>query len=285
MGRLDGRIAVITGAGRGIGAEIAKLMAKEGAKVVVNDLGGNTDGTGTGKIADDVVAEIRAAGGEAVSNTQSIADVKGGESLLATALDSVRRHGYPRQQRRHPARQDHLQDGRVGLGRRARRAPEGTLLLHAAVRELHPRPEPHQLPRHQFFQHVGAVRQFRSGQLRRGESRHRRLHARTRAGAREIRLHGQHDFARRDDAYDDSAARGARRKSDRRGPRKRRAAAHRAAGRLARVGGRVRRLQPDPSRRARIDRASCNSRRSSSRFKRAKARGRSPNSIVTCRSS
>jgi NAD(P)-dependent dehydrogenase (short-subunit alcohol dehydrogenase family) len=88
MGRLDGRIAVVTGAGRGIGAEIAKLMALEGAKVVVNDLGGNTDGTGTGKIADEVVAQIRAAGGEAVSNTQSIAEVKGGESLLATALDA-----------------------------------------------------------------------------------------------------------------------------------------------------------------------------------------------------
>jgi NAD(P)-dependent dehydrogenase (short-subunit alcohol dehydrogenase family) len=88
MGRLDGRIAVITGSGRGIGAEIAKLMAREGAKVVVNDLGGNTDGTGTGKIADDVVKEIRAAGGEAVSNVQSVADVKGGESLLKTALDA-----------------------------------------------------------------------------------------------------------------------------------------------------------------------------------------------------
>jgi NAD(P)-dependent dehydrogenase (short-subunit alcohol dehydrogenase family) len=88
MGRLDGRIAVVTGAGRGIGAEIAKLMAAEGAKVVVNDLGGNTDGTGTGKIADDVVKEIRAAGGEAVSNTQSVADVKGGESLLQTALEA-----------------------------------------------------------------------------------------------------------------------------------------------------------------------------------------------------
>ncbi len=88
MGRLDGRIAVVTGAGRGIGAEIAKLMASEGAKVVVNDLGGNTDGTGTGKIADDVVKEIRAAGGEAVSNTASVADVKGGESLLATAREA-----------------------------------------------------------------------------------------------------------------------------------------------------------------------------------------------------
>ena len=53
MGRLEDRIAVITGAGRGIGREIALLMAQEGAKVVVNDLGGNTDGTGTGKIADE----------------------------------------------------------------------------------------------------------------------------------------------------------------------------------------------------------------------------------------
>jgi NAD(P)-dependent dehydrogenase (short-subunit alcohol dehydrogenase family) len=88
MARLEGRIAVVTGAGRGIGAEIAKLMASEGAKVVVNDLGANTDGTGTGKVADDVVEEIRAAGGEAVSNTASVADVAGGESLLATALEA-----------------------------------------------------------------------------------------------------------------------------------------------------------------------------------------------------
>ena len=88
MGRLEGRIAAVTGAGRGIGAEIAKLMAREGARVVVNDLGGNTDGTGTGKIADDVVAEINKAGGQAVSHTESIATVAGGESLLATAIDA-----------------------------------------------------------------------------------------------------------------------------------------------------------------------------------------------------
>jgi len=88
MGRLDDKVAVITGAGRGIGREIALLMASEGAKIVVNDLGGNTDGTGTGMIADDVVREITALGGEAVSNTQSVSDVKGGESLLQTALDA-----------------------------------------------------------------------------------------------------------------------------------------------------------------------------------------------------
>lgn len=88
MGRLDDKVAVITGAGRGIGREIALMMAGEGAKIVVNDLGGNMDGTGTGMIADDVVAEIRAAGGEAVSNTASVAEVAGGESLLQTALDA-----------------------------------------------------------------------------------------------------------------------------------------------------------------------------------------------------
>ena len=88
MGRLDDKIAVITGAGRGIGREIALLMASEGASIVVNDLGGNADGTGTGRIADDVVAEIQAAGGQAVSNTNSVAEVSGGESLLASALDA-----------------------------------------------------------------------------------------------------------------------------------------------------------------------------------------------------
>ncbi len=88
MGRLDDRVAVVTGAGRGIGREIALMMAAEGASVVVNDLGANTDGTGTTNIADDVVEEIRAAGGSAVANTASVAEVSGGESLLQTALDN-----------------------------------------------------------------------------------------------------------------------------------------------------------------------------------------------------
>ena len=58
------------------------MMAGEGASIVVNDLGGNADGTGTGRIADDVVAEIQAAGGKAVSNTNSVAEVSGGFRLL-----------------------------------------------------------------------------------------------------------------------------------------------------------------------------------------------------------
>ena len=88
MSRLQDRVAVITGAGRGIGREIALLMASQGAKIVVNDLGANTDGTGSTMIADDVVAEIKATGGEAVSNTDSVADVAGGERLIQTAIDA-----------------------------------------------------------------------------------------------------------------------------------------------------------------------------------------------------
>ncbi|MEE9254221.1 MAG: SDR family NAD(P)-dependent oxidoreductase [Pseudomonadales bacterium] len=88
MGRLDGRIAVVTGSGRGIGAECAKLMAGEGAKVVVNDLGGSTDGTGAAKIADEVVAEIKAAGGEAAANYDSVADPAGGQAIFQTAIDA-----------------------------------------------------------------------------------------------------------------------------------------------------------------------------------------------------
>ena len=88
MGVLDGKIAVVTGAGRGIGREIALQFAAEGAKVVVNDLGGATDGTGGGRIADEVVEEIRAAGGEAAANVDSVATVEGGQGIFQTALDA-----------------------------------------------------------------------------------------------------------------------------------------------------------------------------------------------------
>jgi len=88
MGRLEGRVAAVTGAGRGIGREVALAMAREGARVVVNDLGGETDGSGSSPVAEAVVQEIVALGGEAVANTASVAEVAGGESILASALDA-----------------------------------------------------------------------------------------------------------------------------------------------------------------------------------------------------
>ncbi|HEX5367377.1 MAG TPA: SDR family oxidoreductase [Acidimicrobiales bacterium] len=89
MGSLDGRVAIITGAGRGLGREHALLFAAEGAKVVVNDLGGEVDGSGrsTGP-AQEVVDEIRAMGGEAVANTDSVADWDGARRLVQTAVDT-----------------------------------------------------------------------------------------------------------------------------------------------------------------------------------------------------
>ncbi len=90
MGLLDGKVVVITGAGGGIGREHALAMAKEGAAMVINDLGGARDGSGAGgsAMADQVVDEIKAAGGEAVANYDNVATVSGGESILKTALDA-----------------------------------------------------------------------------------------------------------------------------------------------------------------------------------------------------
>jgi NAD(P)-dependent dehydrogenase (short-subunit alcohol dehydrogenase family) len=89
MGLVEGRVAIVTGAGGGLGREHALLLAKEGAAVVVNDLGGTRDGSGSGKaLADQVVDEIKTAGGEAVANYESVSTVKGGEQILQTALDA-----------------------------------------------------------------------------------------------------------------------------------------------------------------------------------------------------
>ena len=83
------RVVIVTGAGRGIGREHALMLAAHGAKVVVNDLGGSMDGTGTDlSPAESVVAEIRAAGGEAVANGDNVADWDGAQRLIRTAIDS-----------------------------------------------------------------------------------------------------------------------------------------------------------------------------------------------------
>src|SRR5271169_1442961 len=86
--RFDDRVAVVTGAGRGLGRSYALLLASKGAKVVVNDTGGSLTGDGVDTSpADDVVREIKAAGGEAVASTDSVATPIGGTAIIQTALD------------------------------------------------------------------------------------------------------------------------------------------------------------------------------------------------------
>ncbi len=92
MGSLDNKVAVITGSGRGIGRGMAMLFAREGAKVVVNDPGVNTDGTGHDNgPADEVAAEIKAAGGDAIANYDTVATVAGGEAMVQAAIDAFGR--------------------------------------------------------------------------------------------------------------------------------------------------------------------------------------------------
>jgi len=88
----EGKVAVVTGAGGGLGRCHALELAKRGARVVVNDLGGAMDGTGgSSAAADEVVNEIKAAGGEAVSNGGSVSDPKGAASMIEQAMDSFGR--------------------------------------------------------------------------------------------------------------------------------------------------------------------------------------------------
>src|ERR1700740_3611421 len=94
--RFDGRVAVITGAGRGLGRSYAMLLASRGAKVVVNAPGGGLTGDGAdAEPADDVVREIVAAGGQAVASPDSVATAAGGKAIIDAALDRDGRVDIP----------------------------------------------------------------------------------------------------------------------------------------------------------------------------------------------
>jgi NAD(P)-dependent dehydrogenase (short-subunit alcohol dehydrogenase family) len=89
---VEGRVAVVTGSGGGLGRQHALLFAQRGAKVVINDLGGSRDGTGGGsEMADNVVREITDAGGEAVANYDNVATPDGGRAIVQSALDAFGR--------------------------------------------------------------------------------------------------------------------------------------------------------------------------------------------------
>lgn len=88
MSTFEGKVVVVTGAGRGLGRSHAVEFARRGARVLVNDLGGAVDGTGSGPTAQSVVDEIKSAGGEAVANTASVATQEGASSIIQDALEA-----------------------------------------------------------------------------------------------------------------------------------------------------------------------------------------------------
>ncbi|MEL6985942.1 MAG: SDR family NAD(P)-dependent oxidoreductase, partial [Actinomycetota bacterium] len=88
-GLCEGRVAIVTGAGRGIGREHALMLAEHGAKVVVNDLGGEVDGTGGALTpAQEVVEEIKGAGGEAIANGDDVSDWEGAQRMINQAVET-----------------------------------------------------------------------------------------------------------------------------------------------------------------------------------------------------
>ena len=223
MGFLDGKVAIVTGAGRGIGREHALHLAREGAKIVVNDLGAQRDGDGRRRGSGPRRREgDRGTRGRGDRQRRQRRRLHRRGRVDPAGDRPLRPARHPRQQRRDPARPDDRQHDRGGVGRGHQRPPQGHVRSAAPRRRLLARPvqggRGGPRPDHQHVELLGPVRQRRPGQLRRGEGGHRGPDDGHRAGARPLRGDRQLPVAERAHADDRGPGLSASRRRRRRAP-------------------------------------------------------------------
>ena len=196
MGIVDGKVAIVTGAGRGVGRGEAMELAAQGAKVVCNDLGGSSKGEGSDTSpVDETVKIILERGGEAVANYDDVSSWDGSVGHRRAGPRHLRGARHRGEQRRHPARLLDREDERGRLGQGHRRAPQGHLQhdpprLRVLVGGVEGRTGPQGLDR-QHGVLGGPAGQQGPGQLRGGQGRHRRADRDHRPRGRALRRAGQ----------------------------------------------------------------------------------------------